>query len=164
MPNEYTTNGESFAIQIGGGLVALIDAEDFFVFEGPIWHAEHRPHSVYVKRQENRDGRLVSVYLHRLIMGEPENVLVDHIDCNGLNNRRNNLRLACPSKSAMNRRMRKDNTTGYKGVYRQNNKWVAKIGARGRQYFLGYFPCAESAYAAVTEKRRELHGDFRRDL
>lgn len=88
----------------------------------------------------------------------------DHIDGNGLNNRRENLRLATLGQNQQNRRRNKNSTSKYKGVswHVRVKKWQARIGIDCCRVHLGYFDTPEAAYAAYCEAAKRYHGDFAR--
>jgi hypothetical protein len=102
--------------------------------------------------------------MHRLLMGSPTAMLVDHRDRNGLNNTRANLRLATHSENHCNSRSRLKNPTGYKGVSWDASKgmWRAQIRSGGVQYHIGRFEDPEEAARAYDRQARVLHGDFAR--
>jgi len=99
--------------------------------------------------------------MHRFLMGVHHSTLplVDHIDGDGLNNTRCNLRLVSYSHNQYNRKMQKNNTTGYQGVcLAPRGKYRAVISEKGKQRFLGIFDTAEQAhqaYATAAAERRE---------
>ncbi len=108
--------------------------------------------------------------LHRIIM---ERMLgrkplkaetVDHINGNGLDNRRGNLRIATQSQNCANTKLSKRNTTGFKGVScsKPNQKWTAGIRANGRQIHLGTFTSPESAHEAYKAAAIKYRGEFAR--
>lgn len=90
--------------------------------------------------------------------------MVDHIDGNGLNNTRVNLRVANSTENARNTRLRKDNTSGFKGVtwHKKNRKWRAVIKVDGGQKHLGMFDTLEAAYAAYCKAALHYFGEFAR--
>lgn len=101
--------------------------------------------------------------LARLIKGlEPGNPLeVDHINGNPLDNRRINLRVCPHAKNMLNRRMSKNNTSGFKGVTQIGpDRWVASIALEGRFYYLGVFDSPKKAHQAYCEAAAWLHGEF----
>jgi hypothetical protein len=109
-------------------------------------------------------GRLYKA--HRLAWlytyGEMPSGLLDHIDANPLNNSISNLRLASPSENSCNARRRRNNKSGVKGVYFQDNRWVAEIQKGGQRFRLGRFDTLEEAARAYTEAAKRLHGEFAR--
>lgn len=102
------------------------------------------------------------VFMHRFIMMAPEGLEVDHINGNRLDNRECNLRIVTPSKNQYNRRMQRNNKTGYKGVSfdRSRGKFMASISANGKQINLGRFKTAEEAARAYNQAALELHGEY----
>lgn len=88
--------------------------------------------------------------------------VIDHIDNNRLNNKIENLREVTRSQNSMNSKLRKDSTTGIKGVYRvkNSNKWVVQIRAEGYLNNLGYFEDIELAELVATMAREKYHGNF----
>jgi hypothetical protein len=91
--------------------------------------------------------------------------LTDHINGDGLDNRRTNLRQATPTQNNANCGIRGHNTSGYKGVSLRpdrGNRWRATIRIHGLQYFLGLFDDVEDAARAYDAAALELFGDFAR--
>ena len=101
--------------------------------------------------------RIAWLYMH----GEPVPAMLDHIDCDGLNNRIGNLRAATPSQSKMNQGLRKDNTTGIKGVFDNGSGFTMFIWSGGKQY-RRRFRTLEEATKARLEAASRLHGEFAR--
>jgi hypothetical protein len=89
-------------------------------------------------------------------------VIVDHIDGNPRNNCLNNLRATDHQGNNYNSGMRKNNSSGYKGVtwHRSHNKWCAKIGVGNRRIYLGYFTCKYEAAKAYNDAAIKYHGEF----
>lgn len=102
--------------------------------------------------------------MHRQINGTPEEMVTDHVDGNGLNNVRENLRNASTSQNAMNRKDRSDNTSGVRGVSYDSVRmsWRAQVCVGGKTRFSKRFPTLELAKEAVEEARASLHGEFAR--
>lgn len=101
--------------------------------------------------------------MHRVIMGlaPGDGRQVDHIDRNGLNNRRSNLRFATPSQNMYNASS-PGNSTGFRGVekVRGASRFNARIRVDGERFHLGSFPTAEDAARAYDAKAAEAHGEF----
>lgn len=152
-------------IPLTKGYEAIIDAADVPLVEGWNWTAfTPQRKTVYAVRTAWRGDRWGHARLHREIMGSPDGVYVDHIDGNGLNNRRRNLRLATHAENQRNAALRVDNRSGFKGVfwYAATAKWVAKIQINGASKHLGYFDSAEAAHAAYCAAADLFHGEFAR--
>lgn len=87
---------------------------------------------------------------------------VDHINGNGLDNRRENLRLANRAQQNRNTRMKRNNTSGFKGVsyHKPNNRWCAYITVNSKTVYLGSFLTPEEAHEAYCKKATEVYGEF----
>lgn len=123
--------------------------------DSPIFYACVRP---------TIDGRRSPLYLHRLILGAKKGERVDHINGNGLDNRRENLRFATASGNGANSRTYRNNTSGYKGVHweHRRGKWYANLTHQGKTIFIGRFDLPEDAARAYDAKAVEIHGEFAR--
>lgn len=110
----------------------------------------------------NRLGKMI--YLHRLVMGFPKK-FIDHIDHDGLNCRKNNLREVTASQSNMNMRMRKGNVSGFRGVtilrdHPRKRPWLAQLKINGETVFRDYFTTAIAGAKAYNKASLKYHGDF----
>lgn len=97
-------------------------------------------------------------------MNAAPNEQVDHINGDGLDNRKSNLRICNGSQNRCNKGKPKNNTSGYKGVtwHTPNKKWVAQIAVNGKHSYIGSFKTKEEAAKAYNKKAKELHGEFAR--
>lgn len=146
-------------IQLTQGKIALIDDGDHPIVAPYKWCAVHTGHRFYAVAYIN--GKYV--YMHRLLMGVTDpTVKVDHINHDGLDNRRSaNLRLCSNAENMRNRvGPPKHNTTGFVGVYENQGRYVAKIWTNQRSKYLGSFPTKEEAARARDAAAMALHGDF----
>jgi hypothetical protein len=116
----------------------------------------------YAVRSVRQNGKSRRIYMHRAIMGAAKGQQVDHIDGDGLNNCRYNLRLATAAENQHNARRRIDNISGYKGVYWKmaQRKWCSQIQLNGKNQYIGLFICPIEAAHAYDRKAIELHGEF----
>lgn len=161
--------GDIAFVPLTQGYEAIIDADDVPLVGGVNWAAvvarrrDGSIRNVYAFRA-CRHEKPTGVYLHRAIMGKPSHLDVDHIDCNGLNNRRSNLRLATVAQNQHNSRRAVDNTSGFKGVYwsAAKRKWRARISDNGQRLHLGHFGCPTAAAVAYAKASATLHGQFGR--
>lgn len=112
----------------------------------------------YAFFMENRRPKGV----HRDILAPPAHLHVDHIDHDGLNNRRCNIRVATNAENMRNCLKSKANKSGATGVswFPRDGKWVAKIKKNYRQIHLGYFTKLEDAVAARKAAEIEHFGEF----
>lgn len=130
-----------------------------------LWTA-HRSNSDstwYAKRTAWNPKR--TVLLHRLIAERflpLADLEVDHIDGDGVNNRRENLRLATTKENQRNRKLTVRNTSGFKGVTwcKRTKKWLAQIRVNYKTVFLGYFITPELAHAAYIKAAEHYFENF----
>ena len=156
--------GELAYITLTRGHEAVIDASDVPLVDGCNWCAGFDKGSVYARRTDWIGDKSSTVKLHRVIMGNPEGILVDHIDCNSLDNRRKNLRLATCAQNTQNQRISKSSTSGFKGVswHKGKGAWTARIMLGRKHHYLGRHATADLAHAAYCEASARLHSDFGR--
>lgn len=149
-------------IQLTKDYEAVIDVEDAPLVKNYNWSVVVRPHVIYAKRTSLRSmtGKRLTVFLHREIMNAPDHLEVDHINKNGLDNRRSNLRLATRQQNACNQKAHADNRSGIKGVTQSRGRWAAYIQVKGVAKNLGRFPTKEMAHIAYKEASGRLHGEF----
>lgn len=133
---------------------ALIDIDDINKVKNYKWHVTHYNY-VYSKTRNLR--------LHRLVMDCPDDMVVDHINHNRLDNRKENLRICTQHQNNMNTSIRSDNTSGVTGVCLDTkiNKWRSKIYANGKYIHLGYFNTKEEAIQVRKNAEIEYFGEYR---
>lgn len=146
--------------------MAIIDDEDFDLVMAHSWSAAKYGSKYYASTRIN--GK--TVYMHRLILNPPNEKRTDHINGNGLDNRRQNLRECNIQQNARNAtRLHAMNTSGFRGVSlssRKNltKKWIANINisknGKIKQKSLGYFLTAEDAAKAFDRAAKEIYGEF----
>ena len=98
--------------------------------------------------------------MHREIMNCPKGLEVDHINQNGVDNRRINLRIATATQNRQNTSKQKSNTSGYKGVMKDKTKWRAMIRDNGRRIHLGMFDNKIDAAIAYNKAAIKYHKEF----
>jgi hypothetical protein len=142
------------------------------------WHATKDKHTggYYARRSElcivDGKPRMLGIRMSRQILGlgtgDPRKA--DHKNLDTLDNTDENLRISTNAENARNKRLQRNNTTGYKGVRRvtnsrtkeQTNKWMARIRVNSKAVYLGVFDSPEKAHAAYCKAATELHGEFAR--
>lgn len=160
-------NQDFIEVQLTQGYIAIIDADDAERVCAHKW-------SVYINAKNRITPRIYAqsglkrrkgerVYLHRFIMGEPKGFQIDHINNNGLDCRKSNLRLATNSQNHCNMKSSRPSTTGFRGVTVKkytNTFYIARISFNGKRCFIGSFSTPEEAARAYDAKAIELHGEF----
>lgn len=151
------------------GLVALVDDEDFDLVNEYKWYLKkpNRPHyTFYTYRRWGVYGdwvgrRYKSQRMHNLIMQE---LWIDHIDGDGLNNQKSNLRKCTNSENLANVRNTIGSSSRYKGVYlrKDTQKWDAHICKDRKKYALGSYTLEVEAALAYDRAAQELFGEFAR--
>ncbi len=96
-------------------------------------------------------------------MGKPKKGFdIDHINGDGLDNRKSNLRICKHGENQYNSKMPKNNTSGYKGVYwdKRRNKWISQININGKHVYIGQFINAIDAANAYDKAAMQYHKEF----
>lgn len=145
-----------------GKYFALVDDEDYEEISKYKWYVAGSKKS-YACRQFQLKRVKHYVYMHRQIMGEPNGMVVDHINGDTLDNRKENLRPCTIAQNMINSKLAKSNSTGEKCVYfhKLKNKWYVRTRVCGKDTFRGYFEKKEEAVVARDEVFKG-HGEFAR--
>lgn len=150
----------SVCLLVNRPIEVLIDVADFEAVITQRWTVKAGRNTFYVVRCD-RDNKLIR--LHRQLLKFPENTLLDHKNLNGLDNRRQNLRPCSHSENGFNAGVRKDNPSGYRGVFQYpSGSWGARIRKNGKRIYLGIFQTAVEAHETRTQVAKVLHGEFAR--
>ena len=153
-------------IELTHGRFAKVDDEDVELLIHHQWHASPGANdNWYATTSVPADGGLKKLAMHRLLLNAPEGLEVDHINGDGLDNRRINLRLCTHAENMRNTGPR-GGTSQYKGVQcrpeRGSRPWQAMITSRGTTYNLGFFADEVEAAQAYDMMAGVLHGEFAR--
>ena len=162
--NEFRQEDGTFIMIIrrkkGVPLECFIDAHDHLrlIDYGRRWSAmwNEAGKTFYVYHKIGKQN----IYLHRWLMDTPEGMEPDHIDYNGLNNTRINLRNVTKSVNRLNRRMQRNNTSGFRGVIWDTSRqsFVARVKVNRKTKYLGRFTTKEAAHEVVSKYRRDVLG------
>jgi len=153
-------------IKLTQGKFALVDDEDYEWLNQWKWYASRHRKTFYVvrnrlKSEVNMPRR---IRMHRVILGllHQKTVLGDHKDGNGLDNRRGNIRACNGSGNQHNQPMRKNNSSGFKGVswFKKTKQWMAKICLNRKQKYIGLYDNRIEAARAYDSAALELFGEF----
>jgi phage terminase large subunit GpA-like protein len=142
------------------GHVALVDDDDYEFINQHHWTIHHSGRVFYAVRGVWRhDGVWTNTTMHKFLTGWSQ---VDHINHDGLDNRRCNLREATKAQNAQNMRSQNGVSSAYKGVnwYKRDQTWEAKIKVDGRVRFLGRFADERDAAAAYNRAALAGFGEF----
>jgi hypothetical protein len=145
-------------IPLTQGKFALVDADDYYRLAKFPWQALKGTSTFYAIRGRNRKHLM----MHREIMNPPAGLIVDHIDHNGLNNCKVNLRLCSVAQNVRNSVAQSGSSSKYKGVHwhRGMRKWAVLIHFNDKRYRLGHFTDEIEAAKAYDKKAAELYGEF----
>jgi len=142
--------------------VSLVDDEDFEMVNQFKWGWYNNSRTGYASRHlPLGNGKRTKQSIHRLLMNPKKREEVDHINGDGLDNRRSNLRVCTRAENACNRiQVQKNNTSGYRGVKwaSDRNKWCVQIGTKGKKISIGYFKDKIQAALAYNQAALKYHG------
>lgn len=140
------------------GKTTKVDDVDYESLNQHSWCAHNIQGMWYAERRHQNK----LIYLHRVVLGASICQLIDHVDGNGLNNQRHNLRLATKAQNSQNRPLQSNSTSGYKGVSfdKRAYKWSASIKVNRRKVSLGFFTDITQAALKYNEAALQYFGEF----
>jgi hypothetical protein len=151
-------------IPLTQGKYAIVDPEDFERLNKHKWHAVKNGNTFYAIRCFGPAKKTTYIRMHREIINPPDHLVVDHINHNGLDNRKANIRPATRSQNNFNRLIikREDSSSKYKGVSwrKRRKRWHARIHVNGEYKFLGYFKDEIHAAKAYDKAAKEYQKEF----
>ena len=155
-------------IPLTKGLITIVSVDDYEKLSAHRWQAHLSPtsKSFYAVRSAVINGKQHRIAMHREILGLKVGDLRtgDHIfPFDTLDNRKSNLRIATNAQQQINKRKRKNNRSGFKGVSKSNtcSSFVAQIQINKKGLYLGSYRSAEDAYKAYCDAADKLHGKFK---
>ena len=148
-------------IELANGEIAIIDEEDWLLVAQYKWRLLEKRYTKYAQANIKKNGKWRTMRMHRLIMNCPRNIQIDHIDHDGLNNRKSNLRFATNQQNNFNRKGY-DTSSKYKGVTWRTKlkKWEAQIQTKGKSKYLGYYANENDAARAYNKMAVQVFGEY----
>ena len=152
-------------IKLTLGQYAIVDPEDYYRVNKYKWNAYRGYSSYYSKRKvyNRKNGTEKTIYMHRWIMNAPNGIVVDHINHNGLDNRKANLRFATLAENSRYARKTKNKfRSDYKGVQyiKKIRKWRVRITFEGKTRYVGDFKDEVTAAKAYDRAAKKYFGEF----
>lgn len=149
-------------IPLTQGKFALVDDEDFEWLNQYKWYAAKQSNIFYAWRKVGKYPNQKTIRMHRQIMNAPKNQDIDHINHNGLDNRKFNLRFCTDSQNQHNQLPYKNCSSTYKGVCwkKHDKKWCSQITKNDHKIYIGCFSNEIDAAKAYNAKARELFGKY----
>ncbi len=150
-------------IPLTQGKYAIVDQDDFERLNKHKWYAVKSTNTFYARRTRRAGKKYIAIRMHRQILHPPGHLFVDHINHNGLDNRKANLRPATCAQNSYNRiRFIKSKSSKYTGVswQKQSKKWMVQIRYKGRRIFLGLLEDEIQAAKAYDKAAKIYHGEF----
>ena len=149
-------------IFLTNGLVAFVDDDDYDSVACWGWHARPGKNTTYAYRAVKIKGKQKNILLHRMIMGHPEGKNVDHINGNGLDCQKGNLRLATGRENNANAKGNRNATSKYKGVswHTKYGKWRAVISDYKPCRHIMMSECEVTCAKAYDEAARKAFGEY----
>lgn len=135
---------------------AVVDNADFDYLNQWKWSLLQ---GKYAHRNAGKKGH---IRMHRLIMDAPNDMSVDHINGDGLDNRRSNLRICSHRENLKNMRISRSNRSGYKDIYWDSTrqKFAVQIMSDGKKYYGGRYDAIGEAIQSRNKLILELHKEF----
>jgi len=145
-------------IELTKGMVALVDDDMYDYLMQWSWYVQKGWDTYYAVRRE--DGK--TILMHIVVSRASSDLFVDHINGNGLDNRRENLRVCTNAENGRNRKKQTNNTSGFVGVCRikKSGRYGTKIGIDGKYLYLGSYEDAAEAARVRDEAAIKYHEEF----
>lgn len=152
------------------GFIVKLDDEDYERFKGVTWYASKGvAGGYYARRIDTPTGQRILRLLHRCVMNvTSKDLVVDHINHDTLDNRKENLRVCTQAENRLNRRSAKGSSSKYLGVSKATMKrgqkvytyWKAEIRTPSKYMYLGIFKNEVDAAMKYNEAAKLHYGDY----
>lgn len=170
--------GSMKEINLSNGDVAFVSDEDFDYLSKFKWDVicSNKDHFYKIKYAYTTvntfTNKKIVIAMHRVVISLMNNdpiflpstyQVVDHIDFNGLNNIRENLRRCSSTQNQIHKRMQRNNSSGYKGINfdKKYGKWMVRITIdKRKRKFLGYFDSIHDAEKVYRQHMVTYYGEF----
>jgi len=152
-------------IPLTRGYTALVDDADFPLVSQSRWQARPDRNTVYASRGvRDGSGKTKTLYMHVALLDAGDGLVVDHINGNGLDNRRKNLRIATRGQNVHHSFTTVKNKHGFRGIsfIERYQRWQVSMKTGGRNTYVGFYATAEEAARAYDAKALEVYGEFAR--
>lgn len=148
-------------IALSKNKIALIDDEDYPLISKYNWFVLKVGNRYYAQTTKYHNKKNKHIYMHRLIMGSPKGMDIDHINHNTLDNRRPNLRICTRSQNHFNR-LKYPSASKYKGVSRikSTGQWRARIKINRKEIHLGSFWDERDAAKVYDQAAQKYFGKY----
>lgn len=159
----YNTANLYRKVPLKNGLYAIIDEDDYKFISYFRWSIRECPHTTYAFCNiRDQDMKWTTCSMHRFIMSSPKGLIIDHINHDGLDNRKDNLRICSAAENVRNSRGKRIRKHKYKGIRwnKGSNKWESKIVFNRKEIYLGGFDSPELAAKAYNSGATKYHGEF----
>ena len=149
-------------VRIARNNFALVDDDEYEKIAKRKWYMHKTEKINYARCKMERGFQ----YMHRMVTKAKRGEYVDHINQNGLDNRKSNLRICTKSQNGCNRGKDKDNTSGYKGVtyitsrHKRRKRWRAQIVTNKKLICIGYYFTKKEAAIAYDNSAKKYHKEF----
>jgi hypothetical protein len=147
-------------ISTSRGYEILVSEIDYEALSKWKWYVNSNGYAV---REALIDGKRKTVFMHKVIMNTPNDLLTDHINGHKLNNQRSNLRICSKAQNRWNSKRSINAKNQYRGVSRlvqHKNKWQARLKVNGRAIYLGCFSDQKDAAIAYNAAAKLHFGEF----
>lgn len=164
IPFEHKHNKYEFDNGVGIGYASntnskfLFDADDYDLIKDIYWHENEKG---YIYSTDLSSGKKIG--LHRFVMGlNDESLIVDHINRNPKDCRKDNLRVCTQKENVMNKSIYRNNKSGCTGVMldKKTQKWISYIDKDKKHHVIGYFKTKEEAVCARKKAEKEYFKEF----